>query len=64
MKEITIYELLGLIKDGKAPKKFIKDDTLYIYSRGAKFYRFDSGRGVCRGFDFDVLNEKILVVEF
>lgn len=29
-KEITIYELLGLIKDGQAPKKIVYDN--YIWS--------------------------------
>jgi hypothetical protein len=31
-KTITIYELLGLIKDGKAPYKIKLDDQVYAYS--------------------------------
>ena len=64
MKEITVYELLGLIKDGKAPKKFIKDNTLYYYDEENKFYRYDSGSYIFKGFYFNELNKKILVVEF
>ena len=30
--KITIYELLGLIKDGKAPKKVLVDDSYYEYN--------------------------------
>ena len=30
-KEITIYELAGLIKDGKAPNKIKYDDLVYEY---------------------------------
>lgn len=42
-KEITIYELLGLIKDGKAPKKIKWED--YIFS----FYNDDY---LCKNEDF------------
>lgn len=31
-KEITIYELLGLIKDGKAPKKIMYNDNVYEFN--------------------------------
>ena len=31
-KEITICELLGLIKDGKAPKKIIYNDNVYEFT--------------------------------
>ena len=31
-KKITIYDLLGLIKDGKAPKKIIYNDNVYEFN--------------------------------
>lgn len=31
-KEITIYELLGLIKDGKAPKKIKYENIIWKYN--------------------------------
>lgn len=37
--KITIYELLGLIKDGKAPKKIIVDGVYFIWFEGS--YRTD-----------------------
>lgn len=40
-KEITIYDLLGLIKDGKSPKKIKFDDTEYKYGNGY-YYRMDN----------------------
>ena len=36
--KITIYELLGLVKDGKAPKKIKYDGTIYEYSERVDFY--------------------------
>lgn len=38
MKTITIYELLGLVKDGKAPKKIKITGTIYEYDEEYKFY--------------------------
>lgn len=38
-KIITIYELLGLIKDGKAPRKINVDDVIYFYNYKAKDYK-------------------------
>lgn len=36
---ITVYELLGLIKDGKAPKKIIFDRDEYLYDQELEDYR-------------------------
>lgn len=36
--KITVYELLGLIKDGKAPKKLKHGSTIYIYDDFEKDY--------------------------
>lgn len=35
---ISVYELLGLIKDGKAPKKIKFDDTEYKYGNGYYYH--------------------------
>lgn len=37
-KKISIYELLGLIKDGKAPKKVLVDSSVYEYNRWGNDY--------------------------
>ena len=37
--KITIYELLGMIKDGKAPKKIIYDGKIYEYQGDDYLYR-------------------------
>ncbi len=37
-KEITIYELMGLIKDDKAPKKIKLQDTTYEYDKNINGY--------------------------
>lgn len=70
-KEITIYELLGLIKDGKAPKKIkynnrtyefkeIEEGTGYVYESGiVKFW-------LSNEIEFDIsrcLNEKVEILE-
>ena len=43
--KITMYELLGLVKDGKAPKKIIYNNIALEYSESCEdYYRYyDSG---------------------
>ena len=36
--KITIYELLGLVKDNKAPKKVLVNDSYYEYNRWGNDY--------------------------
>ena len=36
--KITIYELLGMVKDGKAPKKIKVTGTIYEYDEEYGFY--------------------------
>ena len=36
--KITVYELLGLIKDGKAPKKIKYCGHIYEWDEDSKFY--------------------------
>lgn len=62
--KITMYELLGQVKDGKAPKKIRYDDTIYEYSEVDDFY-------YCNGFslyiDFaahgNCLNNEVEIIE-
>ena len=42
--KITIYELLGMIKDGKAPKRFKYDISEWVYNYESSAYW--NGRGV------------------
>lgn len=37
MKTVTIYELLGLVKEDKAPKKIKYNDKIYTYRKGRDF---------------------------
>lgn len=37
--KITIYELLGMIKDGKAPKKIMYDGKIYEYQGDDYLYK-------------------------
>ena len=49
-KIITIYELLGLIKDGKAPKKIKVLDDFYEYDKYNEFYYNEEGYSLYRLF--------------
>ena len=49
-KEITIYELLGLIKEGKAPKKIKTLGQLYEYDDDSEFYFDEKGKSLYRMF--------------
>ncbi len=64
--KITIYELLGLVKDGKAPKKIIYDDIALIYDEGCEDYYLYYGKGLfeykfgnCKNF----LNDEVEIIE-
>lgn len=41
MMKITIYELIGLIKDGKAPKEIIYNNEIWKYNDEFKTYNND-----------------------
>ena len=54
--KITIYELLGLVKDGKAPKKIKYNDiVLEYYGKGLFEYKF----AICN----DFLNDEVEIIE-
>lgn len=67
MKEMTVYEMLGLIKDGKKPSSFIYDGKLYESMLDGAYYRYANAY---ESFEFDeynnilnILNEKVIVKE-
>ena len=43
--KITIYELLGMIKDGKAPKKIKVNGTIYYFDEEFNFYFTKTKKG-------------------
>ena len=64
-KIITIYELLGLIKDGKAPKRIIFDTTEYKYGCGY-YYRIDNEVPKIFTNEYNIfmyLNEEVEILE-
>ena len=42
-KEITMYELIGLIKDGEAPKNIMYEGSLYTLTYGNNYIDADDG---------------------
>ena len=46
--KITIYELLGLVKDGKAPEKIKYNDKIFDYNNTD--YRFWDEEYECYGY--------------
>lgn len=62
---ISVYELLGLIKDGKAPKKIIFDTTEYKYGCGY-YYRIDNEVPKIFTNEYNIfmcLNEEVEILE-
>ena len=73
-KKITLYELLGLIKDGKAPKKikwgakilyFDTETNDYLFSEKDEMYtdRFFYGWGCCNEKKSDWLNSYVRILD-
>lgn len=64
--KITIYELLGLVKDGKAPKKIAYNSVILEYAEGTEDYYSYYGRGL---FEYkfttcnDFLNDEVKIIE-
>ena len=64
-KQITIYELLGLIKNGKAPKKIKYDDIEYKYGNGY-YYRVENEIPKIFTNDYSIflcLNDQVEILE-
>ena len=68
-KTITIYELLGLVKDGKAPEKITFDTEKYIWEKVQKEYRrypYDNNLYYSLWSDYDLtkcLNDTVEITE-
>lgn len=62
--KITIYELLGLIKDRKAPEKIRYDGTIYEYSENDDFYYWE-GLSLYREFatNGNCLDNEVEIIE-
>ena len=58
-KEITIYELMGLIKDGKTPKEIKYNNIICEFKNGHYFKKRSNER---IGFSFDSLNNTLEIL--
>lgn len=64
--KITMYELLGLVKDGKAPKKIVYNDIELEYDKDTKDYYSYYGKYL---FEYkfaecvDFLNDEVEIIE-
>ena len=64
--KITIYELLGLVKDAEAPKKIAYNSVILEYAEGNEDYYSYYGRGL---FEYkfttcnDFLNDEVEIIE-
>ena len=66
MKTITIHELLGMVKDGKAPKRIIYDEYVYKLNEDIKNYEREIDPFTTINWDYIVmncLNEEVEIIE-
>ena len=64
--KITMYELLGLVKDGKAPKKIKINNKILNLENGKELeYRFEKGGTLCWDYYIELkkLNDEIEIIE-
>lgn len=63
--KVTMYELLGLVKDGKAPKEIKYEDDIYTYDEDKNDYvTTDFPFGLMDVMnDFDFLKKEIEIIE-
>ena len=61
--KITIYELLGMFKDGKAPKKIKYNNKIWNYKEGIMEYTSDDSYFALSNFEFDELNDEVEIIE-
>lgn len=62
----TIYELLGMIKDGEAPKKIMYDGYTYQFDNEYENYVRDNDLGVSINWDYvaiKCLNEPVVILD-
>ena len=62
-KTITIYELLGLVKDGKAPNKIRFCDEIFTFNNDKCNFLYKYQIGKCQLFGCCKLNDKIEIIE-
>lgn len=64
--KITIYKLLRLINDGKAPKKIKYDDIVLEYNEEIEDYNYYDGKGLFE-YKFETsipfLDDKVEIIE-
>ena len=64
--KITIYELLGLIKDGKVPKKIKWSEKILVWDEKRKDYVFvetENRYYLFLGFETCYLNDEVEIIE-
>ena len=66
-KEITMYELMGLIKDGKAPYEIIYKNSKYFMDELEEYYKREDGTPLFEHIfdnynDYDSLQERVEVL--
>ena len=64
--KITIYELLGMIKDGKAPKRIIYDQFVYVWNSKIENYQREVDEITTLNWDYIAiicLNEPVEILE-
>ena len=62
--KITIYELLGMIKDGKAPKRIALRNEEYIYMEDARNYQcLTEPYEMMKIYDGWCLNDEVTILE-
>lgn len=62
----TIYKLLGMIKDNKAPKKIIYDGYIYQFDNKCENYERDNDIGTSINWDYvaiNCLNEPVEILD-
>ena len=63
MEIIKMYELLGMIKDGKAPKKIKVYGTVYI-NNGCNCYLDENDKSLCNNLEIPMfLNDEIVILD-
>ena len=60
--KITLYELLGLIKDYNAPKKVEYEDTIYELDKNIMNYWYEKGRSYLFDGCLSHLNDKVTII--
>ncbi len=65
MKIITMYELLGMVKDGKAPKKIKYEDDIYELTSNKNDYYNESNNYwfTCQICSLGALNDEVEILE-